>query len=101
MGASRLQTFMMVKVPAALPTMFAGFKISASYGIMAAVIGEWLGAQQGLGFYMTISQKSFLVDRVLAAVVIIAVLSLLIVKIIDVLEWLLTPWHRVGQEWNE
>jgi len=43
-------------------------KISAAYSIMAAVIGEWLGAQQGLGFYMTIAQKSFRVDRVLAAV---------------------------------
>jgi len=94
MGASRLATFKMVKLPAALPGFFSGLKISASYSIMAAVIGEWLGAQQGLGYYMTIAQKSFRVDRVLAAVVVIAVLSLLLVKVIHLAEWLLIPWNR-------
>jgi ABC-type nitrate/sulfonate/bicarbonate transport system permease component len=94
MGASRFATFKMVKLPAALPGFFSGLKISASYSIMAAVIGEWLGAQQGLGYYMTIAQKSFRVDRVLAAVVVIAVLSLLLVKVIHLAEWLLIPWNR-------
>ncbi len=67
---------------------------------MAAVIGEWLGAQQGLGYFMTIAQKSFRVDRVLAAVVVIALLSLLIVKAIDLAEWLLIPWNRRQEEWE-
>ena len=66
---------------------------------MAAVIGEWLGAQHGLGYYMTLSQKSFRVDQVLAAVVIISVLSLLIVKVIDFIEYLLTPWNHLKEEW--
>ncbi|MDD3365264.1 MAG: ABC transporter permease [Syntrophomonas sp.] len=94
MGASRIAIFNMVKLPSALPSFFAGMKISASYSIMAAVIGEWLGAEQGLGYFMTIAQKSFRVDRVLAAVVVIALLSLLVVKAIDLAEWLLMPWNR-------
>lgn len=94
MGASKMAIFKMVKLPAAMPGFFSGLKISASYSIMAAVIGEWLGAQQGLGYFMTIAQKSFRVDRVLAAVIIIAVLSLLVVKIIELAEWLVTPWNR-------
>lgn len=98
MGASRMATFKMVKLPSAMPVFFSGLKISASYSIMAAVIGEWLGASQGLGYYMTISQKSFKVDQVLAAVVIISVVSLLMVKIIDLAEWLLVPWNRNYQE---
>lgn len=94
MGASRMAIFKMVKLPAALPGFFAGMKISASYSVMAAVIGEWLGAQEGLGYYMTIAQKSFRVDRVLAAVMIIALVSLLVVKVIDLAEWLAMPWNR-------
>jgi ABC-type nitrate/sulfonate/bicarbonate transport system permease component len=101
MGASRTATFKMVKLPSAMPVFFSGLKISASYSIMAAVIGEWLGASQGLGYYMTISQKSFKVDQVLAAVVIISVVSLLMVKIIDLAEWLLVPWNRNYQELDE
>jgi ABC-type nitrate/sulfonate/bicarbonate transport system permease component len=99
MGASRIAIFNMVKLPAAMPAFFSGLKISASYSIMAAVIGEWLGAQHGLGYYMTLSQKSFRVDQVLAAVVIISVLSLLIVKVIDFIEYLLTPWNHLKEEW--
>lgn len=95
MGASRIAIFRMVKLPLALPSFFSGMKISASYSIMAAVIGEWLGAQQGLGYFMTIAQKSFRVDRVMAAVMVIAVLSLLVVKVIKMAEWLFIPWvHR-------
>ncbi|MGI6435154.1 MAG: ABC transporter permease [Syntrophomonadaceae bacterium] len=94
MGASRLATFRIVIMPAALPSFFAGLRISATYSIMAAVIGEWLGAQRGLGYFMTLQQKSFAIDRVLAAVVVICVLSLLLVKAIDCLEYLLLPWNR-------
>jgi len=94
MGARPLSTFRMVIMPAALPSFFAGLRISATYSIMAAVIGEWLGAQRGLGYYMTLQQKSFAIDRVLAAVVIICVLSLLLVKAVDLLEYLLLPWNR-------
>jgi len=100
MGASRIAIFNMVKLPTALPGFFSGMKISASYSIMAAVIGEWLGAQQGLGYFMTIAQKSFRVDRVLAAVVIIAILSLLVVKAITLAEWVLTPWNHHQEEWE-
>ncbi|HCF49149.1 MAG TPA: ABC transporter permease [Syntrophomonas sp.] len=94
MGAKRLATFRMVIMPAALPSFFAGLRISATYSIMAAVIGEWLGAQRGLGYYMTLQQKGFAIDRVLAAVAIICILSLLLVKAVDLLEYLLVPWNR-------
>jgi len=100
MGASRIAIFNMVKLPSALPGFFSGMKISASYSIMAAVIGEWLGAEQGLGYFMTIAQKSFRVDRVLAAVVLIAILSLLVVKVITLAEWVLTPWNHHTEEWE-
>ncbi|HWP97864.1 MAG TPA: ABC transporter permease [Syntrophomonadaceae bacterium] len=100
MGASRIAIFKMVELPSALPGFFSGLKISASYSIMAAVIGEWLGAQEGLGYYMTIAQKSFRVDRVLAAVVFISFISLLVVKVVDLAEWLLTPWNRGQEKWE-
>ena len=94
MGASPLKTFTMVKLPAAMPAFFSGIRIAATYSIMAAVIAEWLGSNRGLGYYMTLQQKQFAIDRVLAAVLVICLLSLLLVKLIDLLEYLLVPWNR-------
>ncbi|MEA1961842.1 MAG: ABC transporter permease [Bacillota bacterium] len=94
MGAGKLEIFTMVKVPAAMPAFFSGVRISATYSIMAAIIGEWMGATKGLGYFMTIAQKSYRIDQVLAAVVLICLLSLLMVLLVDLLEYLLLPWNR-------
>ncbi len=95
MGASSWDTFKMVKFPHALPAFFTGLKISATYSVMAAVVGEWLGAKKGLGYFMTITQKSFAIDKVIAAVVVICIISLGLVKLIEILEQLLIPWNRM------
>jgi len=94
MGANHLKIWSMVQFPLALPAFFAGLRISATYSIMAAVIGEWMGAQRGLGHYMTLQQKNFAIDQVLAAVLIICLASLLMVKAVELAEYLLVPWKR-------
>lgn len=94
MGAKRLQIFRMVKLPAAMPSFFAGMRISATYSIMAAIIGEWMGSASGLGYFMTLAQKSFRVDQVLAAVLIICVLSLCLVCLVELLVKILIPWNQ-------
>lgn len=94
MGARPFTIFRMVELPLAMPGLFSGLRISATYSIMAAVIGEWMGAQHGLGYYMLLQQKNFAIDQVLAAVLIICLLSLLVVKLVDILEYLSIPWNR-------
>lgn len=98
MGAPPLLIFRLAKLPAALPTFFSGLKIAATYSIMGAVIGEWLGAEAGLGYYMTLSQRSFLTARVFAIIVVITILSLALFKVIEMLERILTPWTRWQEE---
>lgn len=95
MGASRLAITKMVKIPAALPSFFSGLRISATYSIMGAIIGEWMGAEKGLGYFMTLAQKGYQTDQVLAAVLVICLLSLLIVKTVDLLEYIFIPWNRL------
>lgn len=100
MGASYGQIFRLVKLPSALPSLFSGIRISATYCLMAAIIGEWLGARQGLGYYMVLAQKSFYTARVFAVIVLITVISLLLYRIIIYLERLLIPWnyHTGGED---
>lgn len=94
MKAGRLDTFRMVKLPLALPSFFSGLKISASYSFMGAVIGEWLGAKQGLGTYMTIAQRSFQVDRVFAAILVVTFCSAALFALVSLLERLVIPWNQ-------
>ena len=61
---------------------------------MGAVIGEWLGAKEGLGTYMTLSQRSFKVDRVFAAILLIMLLSMALFAVVAFTERLIIPWNR-------
>lgn len=99
MGATRWQIFRHVRWPYAVPSLFTGLKISATYSVMAAVIGEWLGASQGLGVFLTRSSNNFLTDRVFAAIIAISALSLIYFGLITLLTKILLPWYKQsGQE---
>lgn len=97
MGASRNQTAIQVKIPASLPGLFSGLKISATYCVMAAALAEWSGGGDGLGIYMLRTKRSFTYDRMFAAIVVIVVLSLLIYAGVVLLEKICLPWVRAEQ----
>lgn len=94
MGAKPAAIIRMVKIPAALPSFFSGLRIAATYSIMGAIVAEWMGAAKGLGYFMTLAQKGFRVDQVLAIVTVICLLSFALVKAVDLFEYLLVPWNR-------
>ncbi|MFT8321203.1 MAG: ABC transporter permease [Bacillus sp. (in: firmicutes)] len=85
-GSSKRQLFWKLEWPFALPSIFSGLKISATYSVMGAVISEWLGAKQGVGVYMTFASSSFRTDRVFVAIFAIMFLSLLFFLLIQLLE---------------
>jgi len=103
MGASRRQIFAKVRLPAALPSFFSGLKIAVTYSVVGAIIGEWVGASVGLGIFMTRSSKSFLTDRVFAAIAITSLLSIALFAVVLVLERAVLPWYFAGREevWEE
>ncbi|HBR03314.1 MAG TPA: ABC transporter permease [Ruminiclostridium sp.] len=86
MGASRWQAFFIARIPQALPDLFSGLKIAATYSIMGAVISEWVGAQKGLGIYMTRAMTSFKTSVLFADVLMIVLLSLGLYKLIEMFE---------------
>lgn len=92
-GASRRDVFLKLEFPFALPYLFSGLKISATYSVMGAVIAEWIGAQQGLGVFMMLSKSAFRTDRVFAAIFVIAGLSLALFGLILLAERLIIRWN--------
>ncbi|MBP1995298.1 ABC transporter permease [Paenibacillus eucommiae] len=92
-GASRKQIFFKLELPNALPFVFSGLKISATYSVMGAVIAEWLGSGEGIGTYMMLQKASYRADREFVAIFIIICLSLLFFGLITLLEKLIIRWN--------
>ncbi len=99
MGASKFQIYKFVKIPSAMPGFFSGLKIAATYSIMGATIGEWVGGKSGLGVYMIRAKQAFETDRVFAAIIIIVILSILLLKIIEFVEKKNMPWLKISDEY--
>lgn len=94
MGAGRWQIFRYLKLPGAMPQFFSGLRISASYAVVGAVISEWLGGFGGLGVYMTRVKKAFSFDKMFAVIFLISIISLLLMKGVDLLQKKCMPWEK-------
>ena len=94
MGAGRWQIFFHLKLPGAMSQFFSGLRISASYAVVGAVISEWLGGFGGLGVYMTRVKKAFAFDKMFAVIFLISVISLLLMKGVDLMQKKCMPWEK-------
>lgn len=93
MDATPWQQYRWVKLPTAMPSLFSGLKISGTYSIMGAVIGEWIGGRMGLGVYMLRVRQSFATDQVFAVITVIVLLSIMVLKGIQIIEKKMMPWQ--------
>lgn len=84
--ASKWQYFLKARVPAALPSFFAAAKVTAPAAILGALINGWLTTGDGLGNLMLLSTTSSKYARLWAAVVIVALLSMLLVALVTAIE---------------
>ena len=96
-GASPGQTFRKVRWPSGLPGLFTGLRISATYAVVAAVIGEYVGATDGLGIWMQLSQRLFRTDLVFAAILVTAVLSVALYGLVRAAERVVIPWSPASR----
>lgn len=67
---------------------------AATYSISGAVVGEWLGSQKGLGYYLLRVKNSYMLDKVFACVVVIILLSLAMNGLIRVIAMVSMPYER-------
>ena len=94
MGANKWQEFIKVRFPTSLPYLFSGLKVAIAVSVIGAVIGEWVGSKEGLGYLMIRSKPQFQTERVFAAIVILSFMGIFLFILIGVLQRLITPWHR-------
>ena len=92
-GAAPGMTQRLLRWPAALPSFFTGLRIAATYAVIGAVFGESVGAREGLGIWMQLSQNAFRTDLVFGAILLTAVVSVGLYLGVSVLERVVIPWH--------
>ncbi|MDZ7667585.1 MAG: ABC transporter permease [Desulfotignum sp.] len=92
MGASFFKTLTLLYWPWALPQFFAGLRVGVSVATIGAVIGEWVGAQQGLGFLMIQSNARLQTPLVFAAILWLAAMGLILWTLVGLLEKKIITW---------
>ncbi len=96
-GASPGLAFRKLRWPAALPSFFTGLRIAATYAVIGAVFGEYVGAREGLGIWMQLSQNAFRTDLVFGAILLTAIVSVALYGLVTLLERLAIPWHAAAR----
>ncbi len=93
LGASPYQITRTVIIPSAMSWILASLHVSFGFALVGAVVGEFLGAKQGVGLLISTAQGSFNADGVFAAMVILAVLALVVESLITLVEKRLVKWR--------
>lgn len=79
-GATPRQLLLRIRVPAALPSFGSGLRLAAVYAPIGAVIGEWVGASQGLGYLMLLANGRAKIDLMFAALLVLALFTVVLHK---------------------
>ncbi|CRK53590.1 ABC transporter permease [Rhodococcus sp. RD6.2] len=93
LGLSPIRLFQKVVLPAAVPTIFTGVRMSAAASILVLIAAEMVGAKAGLGYLITASQFNFQIPDMYAGIVAISILGLTINAILVLIERRLSRWR--------
>lgn len=93
-GGSKVDVFLKLKVPTALPYFFSAIKMAIPLSIIGAAIGEWLGAQKGLGYFSRRMMTQLDGAGVFAPIILLSVVAMVMVAIIGMLEKKIITWRK-------
>lgn len=93
MGASRMQTFGYVRLPAAVPFIFSGLKVAVVLAVTGAIVAEFVGSNAGLGYLLLRASANLDTPLIFAVLVVLSILGLVFAYIVEFIEKLIAPWQ--------
>jgi NitT/TauT family transport system permease protein len=96
MGASWPQTIGRVILPAAAPQIFLGLKTAVPYAVIGAVIGEYIGSSEGLGYYILYASQTYDAPALFSGIIILVVIVFLVNFALNRLEARVIRWRQAG-----
>ena len=96
MGLGPWATFFKIRLPNALPSIFAGLKISITLAVVGAVVGEFVGGQGGLGHLLLVANGNMDTALLFAGIAALTIVGIVLFGLIGIVERLMLPPHAVG-----
>jgi NitT/TauT family transport system permease protein len=97
-AANRFQTLLWIILPWSLPSLIVGLRLALSRGFIAVVVGELMGATEGLGFLINVSANTFQTAKLLAGVVALALMTIGIVELLKWIQRRTVPWWSIRSD---
>lgn len=97
MVASKKDLFFKLSLPTALPYIFAGLKASLTFALIGAIVGEFMGADKGIGMLINTFNFQLEMDKVYALIIILSVIALLLYLFIEWLDKKIVFWTEGNQ----
>ena len=94
-GANRLQRFVKVELPAAVPLILTGIRMGVARAMVGVVVGEFIGGSKGLGYLIDRSAFEFERDTALALTVLLVVMANIGMFLVDVVRRVVAPWYSM------
>jgi NitT/TauT family transport system permease protein len=91
--ATRWQTFIQLEIPAALPVLLGGLKVSATLAVIGAVVGEFVSANAGLGYLVKLARDSYDTPLVVVAIIMLAFIARVMYGLVAMLERRFLAWQ--------
>jgi NitT/TauT family transport system permease protein len=92
LSASSLQTFVKIRFPTAMPHIFVGLKIAITFAVIGAVIGEFVGSENGLGYLILVSTSQSRTPLAFGSLVLLTVMSIVLYYAVALIERIVVPW---------
>lgn len=92
-GASEIRVFRSVRLPGSVPYLVAGTQVGMTFAVVGAVVAEWLGASDGLGYRMVVANSLSNTELVFAAILVTALLGIVMFGLVRIVANLLFPWQ--------
>lgn len=94
MGASRYRLFRSIRFPYALPTVFGGLKVAITLAAIGAIVGEFVGADRGLGYLIMVANGRLDSELLFAVVFVLVAIGVALYWLVELLERLLVKWRH-------
>src|ERR1700753_1567192 len=96
MGAEKHQVFFKAVVPSTLPSIIATFRINIGFGLVGAVVGEFISSQRGLGHLIYTASSLYDLNIVWVGLFTLMIMGFVLYYVIDIIERTSLPWKQAG-----
>lgn len=90
--AGRSREIWHIRLPYAMPHIFSALRISTTLALIGAVVAEFVAADKGLGYFVTLSTSQFRIPAAFSGLLVLIVLSLSFFKLVDLIQRWFAPW---------